>query len=237
MFFHLGTFFIFLLTPKVNLTVMFKPKPTASTIAYEGLLNFFAGPHSENPIPITHPDELVNQEAMRDVATYRQAAVLIAVTRSSETNRSEIVLTVRAAHLKSHGGQISLPGGTKEDQDPDFQATALRESEEEIGLLAHQVQVLGKLGDMALPSGFRITPFVGLIDSGLNFVAAPEEVAEIFHAPLELLLDPSAYTKTTMEFNGENRVILEVVFEEYRIWGATAAILYHLAKQVRRTSP
>lgn len=214
---------------------MLKPQPTASTIAYEGLLDFFAGPHSENPAPITHPDELVNQEAMRDGHSYRAAAVLIPVTRNSETNKSEIVLTVRAAHLKSHGGQISLPGGTKEEQDPDFQTTALRESEEEIGLLAHQVQVLGKLGDMALPSGFRITPFVGLIDSGLEFVPSPDEVADIFHAPLELLLDPGAYQKTTMEFNGEERMILEINFEKYRIWGATAAILYHLAQQVRRT--
>lgn len=213
---------------------MLKPQPTASTIAYEGLLDFFAGPHSENLAPITHPDELVNQEAMRDGHSYRAAAVLIPVTRNSETNKSEIVLTVRAAHLKSHGGQISLPGGTKEEQDPDFQTTALRESEEEIGLLAHQVQVLGKLGDMALPSGFRITPFVGLIDSGLEFVPSPDEVADIFHAPLELLLDPGAYQKTTMEFNGEERIILEINFEKYRIWGATAAILYHLAQQVRR---
>lgn len=213
---------------------MLKPQPTASTIAYEGLLDFFAGPHSENPAPITHPDELVNQEAMRDGHSYRAAAVLIPVTRNSETNKSEIVLTVRAAHLKSHGGQISLPGGTKEEQDPDFQTTALRESEEEIGLLAHQVQVLGKLGDMALPSGFRITPFVGLIDSGLEFVPSPDEVADIFHAPLELLLDPGAYQKTIMEFNGEDRIILEINFEKYRIWGATAAILYHLAQQVRR---
>jgi 8-oxo-dGTP pyrophosphatase MutT (NUDIX family) len=213
---------------------MLKPQPTASTIAYEGLLDFFAAPHSENPAPIIHPDELVNQEAMRDGHNYRAAAVLIPVTRNSETNKSEIVLTVRAAHLRSHAGQISLPGGTKEDRDPDFQTTALRESEEEIGLLAHQVQVLGKLGDMALPSGFRITPFVGLIDSGLEFVPCPDEVADIFHAPLELLLDPGAYQKTTMEFNGEQRVILEIVFEKYRIWGATAAILHHLAQQVRK---
>jgi 8-oxo-dGTP pyrophosphatase MutT (NUDIX family) len=225
----------FLLTPKVNSIAMFKPQSTASAIAYEGLLNFFAGPHSDNPAPIVHPDEMVNLEAMRDIKSYRAAAVLIPVTRNSETNKSEIVLTVRAAHLKSHGGQISLPGGVKEERDPDFQTTALRESEEEIGLLANQVQVLGKLGDMALPSGFRITPFVGLIDSGLQFVASPDEVADIFHAPLELLLDPGAYKETTMKFNGEERVILEVVFEKYRIWGATAAILYHLAQQVRRT--
>lgn len=212
---------------------MSKFRTTNSNIAYEGLLDFFASPHSANPAAITHPDEQVNQQARREIDSYREAAVLIPVTRNSESHNSEIVLTVRAAHLKSHGGQISLPGGTKDQQDPDFQTTALRESEEEIGLSRHHVEVLGKLGDMALPSGFRITPFVGLIDGGLQFTPSPDEVADIFQAPLELILDPSAYNKTTMLFNGDERVILELNYEKYRIWGATAAILYHLAKQIR----
>lgn len=201
--------------------------------AYQELLDFFDSPAAKRPAPIFHPDEQVNQQAKREINSYRQAAVLIPVTRHSVGNRSEIVLTVRSAHLKSHAGQISLPGGTKEEQDPDFETTALRESEEEIGLPPEKVQVLGKLGDMALPSGFRITPFVGLIDSGLPLVAAPDEVAEVFSAPLDLILDPDAYDRVTMVFNGDTRAILELNFEQYRIWGATAAILFHLAKQIK----
>lgn len=201
--------------------------------AYQGLLDFFAGPLAANPDPIAHPDKRVNQQADREVASYREAAVLIPVTRHSDTNHSEIVLTVRSPHLKSHAGQISLPGGTKEDQDPDFRTTALRESEEEIGLAPEQVEVIGKLGDMALPSGFRITPFVGLIDHGLELTPSPDEVADIFQAPLDLILDPQAYQKSSMRFNGADRTILELNFEDYRIWGATAAILYHLAKQIK----
>jgi 8-oxo-dGTP pyrophosphatase MutT (NUDIX family) len=111
---------------------------------------------------------------------------------------------------------------------------SLRESEEEIGLRPDQVEVIGKLGDMALPSGFQITPFVGLIDSQLLFTPSPDEVADIFQAPLELILDPSAYRHSTMFFNSSERKILELMFEDYRIWGATAAILHHLATEVHK---
>ncbi|MFK7864326.1 MAG: CoA pyrophosphatase [Pseudohongiellaceae bacterium] len=207
-----------------------------SANAYKNLLQFFTSPAADLELPIYHPDEQVNQQAKREAAFYRAAAVLIPVTKHSETNKSEIVLTVRSAHLKSHAGQISLPGGTKEEQDLDFEATALRESEEEIGLPAEKVQVLGKLGNMALPSGFRITPFVGLIDSNLPLVASPDEVAEVFSAPLDLILDPSAYEHSTMLFDGASRTIVELNYESYRIWGATAAILFHLAQQVKKTS-
>ncbi len=99
----------------------------------------------------------------------RKAAVLIPVTRQDSEHESHIILTVRSENLRSHAGQISLPGGTRDAEDSDAIATALRESEEEIGLLSSQVEVIGKLGDMALPSGFHITPIVGLIDPGLSF--------------------------------------------------------------------
>lgn len=202
--------------------------------AYDALLAYFSGPDANAQIPINHPDQAVNLQASREKHLYRQAAVLLPITRHSKHTQSELILTVRSANLRSHAGQISLPGGTKEDQDLDFKTTALRESEEEIGLRADHVEVIGKLGDMALPSGFQITPFVGLIDSGLKLTPSPDEVADIFQAPLELILDPSAYRHSTMFFKGSERAILELMHEDYRIWGATAAILYHLANQVQK---
>ena len=209
-------------------------KTSSTNSAYSALLAYFAGPGVNNPIPINHPDSAINLQASREKHLYRKAAVLLPITRKSENAKSELVLTVRSANLKSHAGQISLPGGTKEEQDPDFQTTALRESEEEIGLRADQVEVIGKLGDMALPSGFQITPFVGLIDSGLQFTPSPDEVSDIFQAPLELILDPTAYRHSTMFINNAERAILELMHEDYRIWGATAAILYHLANEVQK---
>ena len=111
-------------------------------------------------------------------------------------------------------------------------ATALRESEEEIGLLPQHVEIIGQLGDLALPSGFYVTPIVGIIESNLSLTPSPVEVADIFQVPLELILNVTAYTQSTMNFNHRAHVILELKFEDYRIWGATAAILHHLATMV-----
>jgi 8-oxo-dGTP pyrophosphatase MutT (NUDIX family) len=199
---------------------------------YRSLIDYFSQETSAEPEPIAHPDSSVNRMVDGRETVLRKAAVLIPITRQDAGNESHIVLTVRSENLRSHAGQISLPGGTRDADDADDIATALRESEEEIGLPASQVEVIGKLGDMALPSGFHITPIVGLIEPGLNFTAAPEEVADIFQAPLDLVLDLSAYKAAFMTYNNVERKILELHYEDYRIWGATAAILYHLAKQV-----
>ena len=134
-----------------------------------------------------------------------------------------------------HPGQISLPGGSEEPNDLDVVATALRECEEEIGLVRSNVEVIGRLGDMALPSGFQVTPIVGIIEPDLKFVPCPIEVAEIFHAPLSLLLNPDSYNSTSMTYDNQKRKILELQFERFRIWGATAAILFHLAQEVENS--
>lgn len=181
---------------------------------------------------IPHPDDAINQVAASQLASLRKAAVLIPITRPTTDSDSHVVLTVRSANLKSHAGQISLPGGSQEAHDIDVYATALRESQEEIGLAPKHVELIGRLGEMALPSGYRVTPVVGLIEPDLTFAACPIEVADIFQAPLSLVLNPNAYRSTIVEFDNKPRTILELTFEDYRIWGATAAILHHLALQV-----
>ncbi|MDA1369720.1 MAG: CoA pyrophosphatase [Proteobacteria bacterium] len=209
-------------------------QPNNKSLIYHDLLDYFASSAARAPEPISHPDSEVNKIAQENARTFRRAAVLLPITRHHPDNESSLVLTVRSANLKSHAGQISLPGGTTEDIDQDEIATALRESEEEIGLQPHHVEVIGKLGDMALPSGFHITPIVGLIESNLSFTACPVEVADIFRAPLDLVLDVNAYTHSTMTFNNKPRKVLELHYEDYRIWGATAAILYHLADKISK---
>ncbi len=210
-----------------------KPTNTDATI-YHDLIDYFSSNNSKEPKPIAHPDQSINKMVNGRKKTLRKAAVLIPVTRHAPDNESHIVLTVRSENLKSHAGQISLPGGTSEVEDSNAVATALRESEEEIGLKAEHVEIIGQLGDLALPSGFHVTPVVGLIEAGLSFTPCPVEVADIFLAPLELLLDTRAYTQSTMTFNEIPRKILELQYEDYRIWGATAAILYHLAKEIAK---
>ena len=156
--------------------------------------------------------------------------MLIPVTRPGNHDLpSQIVLTVRSENLKSHAGQISLPGGSTEPGDSSLAATALREAEEEIGLPREQVEVIGQLGPMPVPSGFRVTPVVGLIPSGLEFTPCSREVADIFQTPLNLILDPKAYARSSYLFAGARRQTLKLCYEDYRIWGATAAILHRLA--------
>lgn len=208
---------------------------SASQQAFEDLLSYFSRNKNDNPDPIYHPDRSVNKMMQESSAPLRKASVLIPITRHRPGKTSEIVLTVRSENLNSHAGQVSLPGGSEEALDSGVVATALRESEEEIGLPRGDVEVIGRLGDMALPSGFQITPIVGLIEPGLEYAPCPIEVAEIFHAPLSLIMDPAAYSSTSMTYDSQARKILELQFERFRIWGATAAILYNLAKMIEKS--
>lgn len=200
---------------------------------YQGLLAYFESQQASDAAAIPHPDKGINSIAQKRLEEFRKAAVLIPVTRL-RNDESHVVLTVRSENLKSHAGQISLPGGTTEADDLDEAATALRESEEEIGLQAHQVEVIGRLGELALPSGFRVTPVIGIIENDLEFEACPIEVSDVFQAPLDLILDPTAYMQSSYEYQNQERKVLELHYEDYRIWGATAAILHHLAVQVEK---
>ena len=205
--------------------------------AFDELLAYFSQNKNDNPDPIFHPDNSVNKMMSLRPSPLRKASVLIPITRYRPGKNSEIVLTVRSKNLNSHPGQISLPGGSQEPDDLDVVATALRESEEEIGLARSNVEVIGRLGDMALPSGFQVTPIIGLIEPGLDFAPCPIEVAEIFHAPLSLVMNPDSYNSTSMIYDNQQRKILELQFEQFRIWGATAAILYHLAQIIENSKP
>ena len=202
---------------------------------FTALLQFFKTKEAKNPTKIFHP-ELEVYNSITNEKSLKKASVLIAVTRPTHQIDSHIVLTVRSSGLKSHAGQISLPGGKRENTDSDVVATALRESEEEIGLPPSEVKILGKLGDLALPSGYLVTPIVGLINAELHFTRQEEEVEDIFKAPLSLVLDVPSYKKSKVEFKGKKRTILEIQYESYRIWGATAAILFNLAQRISQKS-
>ncbi len=214
--------------------------------AFESLLALFAAPAEDRLTPIGHPardpdtrrgkPSLAHNpgtrrgEACLARESLREAAVLIAVSRpAGDASPSKVVLTVRSENLKSHAGQISLPGGSIEPEDADLAAAALREAEEEIGLPPKHVEVIGELGPMALPSGFLVTPVVGLIPPGLAFTPCSREVADIFETPLDLILNPEAYVRSSYLHAGVKRRTLELHYEDYRIWGATAAILHRLA--------
>ncbi len=162
-----------------------------------------------------------------------RAGVLIAAVRPDGPDGGGVVLTVRAAGLRRHAGQISLPGGACDAGDRDLVETAVREAGEEVGIRPERLEVLGTLEDFTMPSGIQVTPVVGVVDAGIRLVPCPEEVAEIFTLPLEKALDPAAYARAAVaDGAGGSREVLELRHGPRRVWGATAAILHRLAAEL-----
>jgi 8-oxo-dGTP pyrophosphatase MutT (NUDIX family) len=161
----------------------------------------------------------------------RPAAVLIGLRGASQPN---MVFTVRTDHLSSHAGQVAFPGGRTDPSDGDALTTALRESEEEIGLDRTLVKPLGYLDCFETISGFCITPVVASIAEDAHFRPAPDEVAEVFEVPLAFFLEPGNLKRYVMDFRGHRREMVEFEHDGHRIWGATAAILQNLLQRMER---
>jgi 8-oxo-dGTP pyrophosphatase MutT (NUDIX family) len=160
------------------------------------------------------------------------AAVLVGFR---EGVQPRLVLTVRNDNLQAHAGQVAFPGGRSDPGDGDALATALRESEEEIGLDRALVTPLGYLDRFETISGFCVTPVVAKIAAEAQLYPAPDEVAEVFEVPLAFLLEPANLRRYTMEFRGHQRPMVEFIHGGHRIWGATAAMLYNLLQRMGRT--
>lgn len=163
------------------------------------------------------------------------AAVLVALAPGPAGG---VLLTKRTAHLSAHAGQVSFPGGRIDPSDDGPVAAALREAREEIGLEPRHVEVLGRLGDYATGTGFRITPVLGLLppfmDLGeLGLRPSPCEVDAVFVLPMAVLLDPQAPQRRRAFFRDRWREFWVWPHPEHYVWGATAAILVHLAERLR----
>jgi 8-oxo-dGTP pyrophosphatase MutT (NUDIX family) len=154
------------------------------------------------------------------------AAVLVPVI--VRESGATMLLTQRTAHLRDHGGQVSFPGGRCEESDASPEATALREAEEEVGIAAHQVEILGRLPEYRTGTGFVITPVVGLVTPPLNLKLDDFEVAEVFEPPLEFLLDSANHQRQSIEVRGARHEYWAMPWQGRFIWGATAGMLVTL---------
>ena len=158
-----------------------------------------------------------------------QAAVLIPlVMRETLT----VLLTERTAHLSTHSGQVAFPGGKTDDTDVDAAHTALREAEEEVGLEASFVEVVGTLPTYVTGTAFVITPVVALVNPGFVLVPNAHEVADAFEVPLSFLMNPANHRRHQIEFDDVRREWFSMPFpypaRERFIWGATAGMLRNL---------
>jgi 8-oxo-dGTP pyrophosphatase MutT (NUDIX family) len=165
------------------------------------------------------------------------AAAAVLVPLVQREHGLQVLLTRRAEHLRDHPGQVSFPGGRVEPGDVDAADTALRESEEEIGLPRGRVEVLGRLPVYTTVTQYVITPVVALVRPPFELVLDATEVADAFEVPLAFLMDPSRHQRHVFSFDGGQRQFLSMPWQgvqpdgslrQHFIWGATAAMLRNL---------
>ncbi len=161
--------------------------------------------------------------------TLLPAAVLIAVTDRADPG---VILTQRTDTMSRHPGQIAFPGG-RIDPGEDVVTAALREAEEEIALPRDKVRVIGEADSYRTVTGFQVTPVIGIIPPDLIFTPSEAEVASVFEVPLAFLLDEANHVEATLEWQGHDRHYYEIMWNERRIWGATAAMIVNLARRLR----
>ncbi len=172
------------------------------------------------------PKEFVNRARLG----MTPAGVLIGIfERDRELS---VLFTERSAELKLHAGQISFPGGRMEANDRDIAATALRESEEEVGIAPELVEVVGFLPPSATVTGYSVTPVIGLLSAAIDIEIDRNEVESTFEVPLNFLLDASNEVHTVREFQGLSVPIVEFNHAGRRIWGATASMLMQFRKRI-----
>ncbi len=158
------------------------------------------------------------------------AAVLVAITTDPE--EPSVLLTRRADHLKNHSGEVSLPGGKWEPQDSSLEYTALRETQEEIGLSPDLVEVLGPLPVFQTWQGISVVPFVGLVPTELQLTPNLDELDAIFQVPLRFFLQDERVRTDVFERNVGHLWSPAYEFDGFEIWGFTARLLVNLLNEV-----
>lgn len=180
---------------------------------------------------LTEPlsEHFVQEEGAPDLPLTPAAVLFPIVLRNGGHT---VLLTQRTAHLRDHAGQISFPGGRVETEDISPSHTALRETEEEIGLNRERIEIIGFLPEYRTGTGFRVTPVVALVRPPFELRPDPFEVAEVFEVPLAFLLDPTNHQRHSMHYRGALRTYFAMPYGEYFIWGATAGMIRSLVERL-----
>lgn len=156
------------------------------------------------------------------------AGVLIPIIKRNAV--LSVLLTQRSAELRHHAGQVSFPGGRMEEHDDSVEATALRETHEEVGIAPQDIAVVGYLSPMPTITGYAVTPIVGLVAEEVQLEIDRTEVEYAFEVPLSFLLDKRNDVRTEREVYGRKVPMIEFHWDNERIWGATAFMILSLRK-------
>lgn len=179
------------------------------------------------------PEPACDVKVLEDGATgvaATPAAVLFPIVQRPQGHT--VLLTQRTDHLRDHAGQVSFPGGRVDAVDVSPQATALRETQEEIGLAPSHIEIFGYLPQYYTGTGFVVTPVVGLLTPPFELQPDPFEVAEIFEVPLSFLLDPANHQRHSIFLRGALRHYYAMPYGRYFIWGATAGMIRSLSERL-----
>ena len=174
-----------------------------------------------------HRLELTDSELTR-------AAVLVPIFEKDR--EPHFLLTKRTEDVEHHKGQISFPGGTVDSGDRNIIATALRETEEEIGLASDRIEIVGVFNDITIPTGFVVTPVVGYLPSLPTLKLSRNEVESVIEVPFSFFQEPRNKRIVNMVRAGKPRDVYFFRFEEFEIWGATAFIIDSFLKELPATS-
>jgi len=158
------------------------------------------------------------------------AAVLIAVTNRAAPG---VILTQRTETLRSHAGQVAFPGGRIDPEDDGPIGAALREAHEEIALPPASVDVVGTTDSYRTVTNYVVTPVVGVVPPDLLLTPSEAEVASVFEVPLDFLLDTANQREQVAQYQGHERRYYEILWQDRRIWGATAAMLVNLSRRLK----
>ena len=161
-----------------------------------------------------------------ETGDWPQAGVLVVLSDEAEPT---VLLGRRARHLKNHPGEVAFPGGKREPHDVSAVATALRESDEEVGLTAERVTLLGELPPLITRTGFQVFPCVGRVATGFEPVIDPSEFDSVFRPTLKTFADASIYRLEKMSDGTRTRMVPHYQVGADNVWGVTAAILVLLA--------
>lgn len=172
---------------------------------------------------------LEGDAAVEGAAPETRAAVLIGITDRPQPG---VILTVRREHLRTHAGQIAFPGGRLDEGEDEITA-AVREAHEEILLDPDRVEVVGTIEPYRTITSYIVTPVIAVIPPDLPLQPHEHEVADWFEAPLDFVLDPANQHRRSALFQGATRHYYEIVWNDRRIWGATAAMIVNLSRRLQ----